>query len=971
MSLKSSLRSGVAAVCIASIAAPAGYAAPAAAARPVLDVRVAQATDFSRLEFHWAAPATVTSRREGDRLVLRFSRDANPDIAQLKIAPPPRIKAVEARHADGRLELWLTLSPDADFKLGSADGAAFLNVFDKAAPPPPPPSPPPPPPAPPPPRPNPVPGNGVVALQPQIVGGQLKLRFDWKNPLGAAVFRRGEAIWLVFDASAKLDISRAPKGVGQYTAIQALRGANYSAIRIVTPRTTPVSVVGEGASWTLMLGPGPMGPRGGAITVSRDEESASAALSATMAGGTMPVWVDDPAVGDRIGVVPAMAPAKALGSRREYVDLALLPTIQGLAVEPYASDVAIQVEGDLVRIGRPSGLALSPSSVTGVRMAARDGAPQAAAMPGLIGDGWAHTASGGFIARYDALMNAAAAEAAKGGTNGQGVPTEARMALARFLVGNELSFEAIGVLDAAARSQETLKGQAEWRGLRGIANVMAGRLKEAEADFASPVLADDPASANWRGYIADQLGQYADARQKFDSGVQAAAQFPTIWRARFARANAEAALALGDFPTANAHIADALNERVPALEELKSRLIQAKLMQAMGDKARAQGVFEAISRAGSQQVAAPALLYATQIKLDSGQINATQATATFDAIRYRWRGDATELETIRLLGQLYLQQGRYREALEALRSAGQRLPDLPQSVQLTTDLSAAFRSLFLDGMADGLQPIQALGLFEDFKDLTPIGADGDLMVRKMVRRLIDVDLLDRAAELLQYQVDNRLDGVPKAQVSTDLATVYLMNRQPEKALDAINASRTTLLPPALNAERRIVTARALMSLGRLDAAEEIIENDNTPDALMAKAEIAWKGRTWPAAGQLFEKSLGERWKTADPLTLDEEGRLLRAGVAYSLAGDDASLARLRGQYAGFFDKARNPEALKVAFTDVQTGTYNAYDFSRAVADDETFTGWVVRMKQRFRDRPAPVGPSPSKQAQAASGGTKG
>src|SRR5436190_869833 len=105
------------------------------------------------------------------------------------------------------------------------------------------------------------------------------------------------------------------------------------------------------------------------------------------------------------------------------------------------------------------------------------------------------------------------------------------------------------------------------------------------------------------------------------------------------------------------------------------------------------------------------------------------------SLRYRWRGDATELETIRALGQLYLAQGRYREALEALRSAGKRLPDLPEALQLQADLSAAFRTLFLDGSADGLEPIQALALFYDFKELTPLGADGDLMVRKLVRRL--------------------------------------------------------------------------------------------------------------------------------------------------------------------------------------------------------------------------------------------
>ena len=139
-----------------------------------------------------------------------------------------------------------------------------------------------------------------------------------------------------------------------------------------------------------------------------------------------------------------------------------------------------------------------------------------------------------------------------------------------------------------------------------------------------------------------------------------------------------------------------------------------------------------------------------------------QAADVYDGLRYRWRGDATELETIRALGQIYLGLGRYREALEALRSAGQRLPDLPQALQLQDDLSGAFKSLFLDGQADGLQPVQALALFYDFKELTPIGADGDLMVRKLARRLVDVDLLSQAADLLKYQADNRLNGVPRS-----------------------------------------------------------------------------------------------------------------------------------------------------------------------------------------------------------------
>jgi tetratricopeptide (TPR) repeat protein len=964
MNLRRALRSGVAAACIAGVAAPVGYAAPAVSSRSALEVRVAQARDFSRLEFHWTGGARVTERRDGQTLTLRFSRDAEPDIALIRATPPRWLKAIETRHVGGALEVVLTLAEGADAKTGQADGGTYVNIWerraDKA------------PEAPlpaevatttAPPRPNPTPVNGLVPVKIDQTAVQTQLRFEWAAPLGAAVFRRGEALWIVFDAPGRLDVGKLAPNNNRYRRLQALNGKNYAAMRMVVARDIPVSVIGEGANWTVTLGGGAPLARdqgGGTIAVSRDAESSEAALTATMAGAGVPVWIDDPAVGDRIGVVPALAPAKGLTSRRAYVDLALLKTVHGLAIETYAPGLSMAVNGDLVTVGRASGLTLSPAWLSNSREAASAlGAPARASMPSLIGADWGKTAEGGFMPRYDTLMAAAAAEVAKGDT----APTEARMALARFLIGSDLSYEAIGVLNAAARSRETLMGDSEFRGMRGIARVMAGRLKEADSDLSVGMLGDDPSSSAWRGYISSKQGQWSDARAKFAQAAQAMPLFPPVWRARFERADAEAAIALGDYGSAASCIDRASIEGLPPAEELANRLVEAKLLQAKGDKDKALAIYEVIAKAPLEQYASPALLNATQIKLEQGKITPADAVKVFDGLRYRWRGDATELETVRLLGKLYLSQGRYREALEALRSAGTRLPDLPVAVDLQNDLSAAFRALFLDGRADGLEPIQALGLFKDFKDLTPIGADGDLMVRKMVRRLVDVDLLDQAADLLKYQVDNRLDGVPKAQVATDLALIYLMNRQPEQALAAINGSRTTLLPGALNAERRIITARALMGVGRLDAALEVIEGDNSPEGLEVRAEIAWKGKSWPLAGELYEKTLGDRWKGPLPLRADEEGRLLRAGVAYSLAGDEASLKRMREHFESRFSDGRNPEALKVAFASMDGGRLTTADFGRSVAETEAFNGWVARMKSKFRDAPAPVG-APTRQAAA-------
>jgi tetratricopeptide (TPR) repeat protein len=226
---------------------------------------------------------------------------------------------------------------------------------------------------------------------------------------------------------------------------------------------------------------------------------------------------------------------------------------------------------------------------------------------------------------------------------------------------------------------------------------------------------------------------------------------------------------------------------------------------------------------------------------------------------------------------------------------------------------------------------------------------------------------------LKYQAENRLDGVPRAQVATDLAVIYLMDRKPEQALVAINNSRTTVLPAALSAERRVVEARAWSALGRYDSALEILDKDMSKDAQDLRAEITWKQKNWAAAGPLFEKALGERFKHPEPLTSDEEGKLLRTGVAYSLAGDLGSLARVQGRYQGFYDKAHNPEALRIALSGEPTGRLGVADFGRVTADNETFAGWVARMKVRFKTAPPPVGTAKpqAKQAEAATGSAKG
>ena len=918
------LLSTAAVACAGSLAA--GTIALAAGG---VEVRVGENAEVSRVEIHGAEAAV---RREGDVVIVRLPRTAQPDLARLRVDPPRGVARVETRGSPKGLELLLTLEKGADATFGRADGGTYVHIFGgreaKAA------------------RPDPAPEGGVLKIEAAVTGGQAALRFPWRTPLGSAVFRRGDAVWIVFDAKAKLDVSALPKTLGPAGGVRWAAGADFTAVRVQAPDGVSVDAAAEGAVWTVTFG-APVRKPEVEIKPVRDDRSGPTALTAALAGATKVVWLTDPMVGDRFAAVTALAPRKASVRRRGFVEGALPTTVHGLAVEAIAGDLAVTIEGEKVRIARPGGLNLSgPGYAAGT---VPDEMPKPAAAPALVDfDNWPKTGEGGFAARYAQLQDLAARE----GAEGAAAPVVARMALARFLVGSELSYEAVGVLNLLARTNETVLSDPEFRGLRGAARAMVGRHKEAQADFAAPPLMGDRSAALWRGYVEAKQGAWAEARKAFAEGASVIDSFSPKWRARFAVEHARAAVETGDLPAARALLAYAFEQDVAPLEQLAARLVQARVFELDGDAGRALAVYEAVGRASLDAVAAPALLRATKIKLDQGLVAPAEGVRELDGLRYRWRGDSTELEIIRTLGDIYLGQGRYREALDALRSAGGRLPDLPAAMQLQADLSAAFRALFLEGQADGLEPIQALALFFDFRELTPVGAEGDEMVRRLSRRLVDVDLLDQAAELLQYQVDNRLDGVAKAQVAADLALVRLMDRDPEAALRAIWGTRSTVLPSALAAERRVLEARALSDLGRHDHALEVLGKDASPEATEARAEVLWRKKDWAAAAPLLERRLGERWKDSAPLSPEQETRLIRAGIAYTLAGDDAGLKRLAQRWQGFVAGARQPDAVRVALFGFDAEKVGPGEFTRVAAQADSFTGWVAAMKQKFRDRPA-------------------
>lgn len=941
----------------AEIEARRRAAEAAARAKPValpLVVRAAETEDYSRITFEWAEPVDHVLAPAPDGVEIRFAKDAVPDIALLRVDPPKGLVTAEADRSSGKLSVRLALDQGVETRswvdgsnvivdliqppppvaeaIAAAEDAATEEAAEVAAV------------APDPPevkaRANPVPEGGVVEAKVTPQGGDLHVAFDWAAPVGAAAFRRGDTLWIVFDAAADIDISelRAAAGERHIRDVGVVTGADFSAVRVTAAPATQIAAASAGARWTFFLGlaaPPPSEP----IALSGQADGAGPPrLKAELHRPAGVRSVPDPAAGDALIVATAYGPPQGLPARRVFLEATALASAQGLALEAVADDLMARVTEDGVIVERPGGLALSTRRAAGP--SAREIA-RLTATPGFIDfDAWSGPPEK-FVETHDALMRRAAMSDA---------PIDDRVALARFLLGHELGSEALAILDIAIEEEPALLNDARIRALHGAANVLLARYEPAMHDFSAPPLARDSAAALWRGYLAAQSEDWREARRQFEEGGDALALFRSDWRGRFRAAYATAALALNDVGAAKRALEEALAEDLPHDVSLEVRLVEARYHDAIGEPDKALAILRELATSDFEPVETPALYEAARIEQRLGRLTPAEAVERLEELRLRWRGDATELEIARGLGQMYVASGDYRRGLTIMRAAALRFPEDPVARRIGRDMGEVFRRLYLEGEAERLDPVQALALWYEFNDLTPIGADGDRMIRRLADRLVEFDLLPQAAELLKHQVENRLRGVARAQVAAELAAIYLMDRRPEDALHIIQATRVTGLPGQSVAERRLLEARALAEVGRREHALELLATERAPAAERLKADIAWRMKDWTRAGRMLESSLGEAWKAPGPLSEDAERNVLRAAIAMNLAHDEEGLARLVDRYDAKMRAGAEGASWRIVAHDPDIDGVRLADMARRIAEVETLDAFIAG----FRDRNAKV-----------------
>jgi tetratricopeptide (TPR) repeat protein len=278
------------------------------------------------------------------------------------------------------------------------------------------------------------------------------------------------------------------------------------------------------------------------------------------------------------------------------------------------------------------------------------------------------------------------------------------------------------------------------------------------------------------------------------------------------------------------------------------------------------------------------------------RLDVVRGAQTLAAEALLWRGDALGANMQGMLADLYFRTGEYRQGFESVMAAVASDPASRDVQALSDHAQRMFNDLFLNGLADSIAPVEALGIYYDFRQLTPPGARGDEMIRNLARRLVRVDLLPQAAELLQYQLDNRLRGVARTEVASDLAVIYLAEHKPAEAMRVLNDTRLPDLSGTLARQRRILEARALLDGGRDQLALDLVRELTGQDVELMRIDAHWQAKRYAQAGQAIEQLYGAT-SSGVPLTKAARMGILQAGVGYALSNDAAGLARLRSKYS--------------------------------------------------------------------------
>ncbi len=787
--------------------------------------------------------------------------------------------------------------------------------------------------------------SNTVTVQATNLEESVKLSFVMPEEAAIAVFERGGSLWTVFDKPFKINPAGLRAGGNEVSRRIRRMEQRFDPDALILRMTIRANqnfvVEREDTTWHISLKDTPAKPRFPLRPTRRDDQAQGQQIFIQASDIGRKVEFEDPDIGDILVVLPMMRQSTGIAQKYSYAAAEILESSQGIAISPLSDNVAIDRFRDGVAIRSTGNSLLSASRLsrsTGIGNDAQLGFARLIDFESWrIGQSWEYRKNKSRLLYELSLTDTESAN-------------DVRWKLARYFLAHGRAAEALGILKMMLKQDELLEKNGEFRAVRGVANFKQGRLEQAAADLASQELAAEQDAELWRAMVAESRGKHKDALEFYRRGKDVMGTYDEFDRAELQLAVVRSAIETSDLELAQEEL-DLMNGLTLTEAQLSESVYQsARIAQILGQNDIAQTQFDDLTESSERWIAARARYSRTKFGLKNGDIDAPTAIDQLERLRYAWRGDRFESLLLNDLAELYFENKEYEIGLETLRQGISYYPELARDMKMSLKMGEVFRSLFLDGMAQEMTPIAAISLYYKFRELTPLGSEGDLMIRRLADRLVSVDLLDRAADLLDYQVKSRTEGAARAQIAANLAKIHILNRKPDAALEIIRATREPRLPQDILASRRNVEARALIEMDRYEEAEVLIEDDRSADAEVLRADIFWGGKNWTDLVPTIRRLMGDGWRRNEALTELQRLNLIRLSISMTFTEDRAGLIELRRRYGGQMRQGDFANAFELLTNDQELSGRELGAIATQIASVEKLQSFMRDYRSDFSGR---------------------
>lgn len=347
----------------------------AAELEPRVNVRVGQNATFLRVQFDWTVPTDAQFIKKGNIGAASFEWPVEMDIGALLAGMPEELVSVQAgSSADGAVATFIfaegveprfyEVTPsqyvlDIDIAgqglpaLTPTDLAAATEPAEQAAA-------------------LEAEAPRIAALQPaaaeaitpfvNVLGSTVRLVFPFEQDTPAAVFRRGDTVWMIFDTVSGIRPPPSSSDLGAVaTDFAVITSGDTQVVRIDLAQERLATLGSEGMAWVLSLGDMMLSPTEPMnLTRRRDVEGSFEMVADVTRPGRIHDF-RDPLVGDLLKVVTAFPPARGLTRTLDYVDFTALRSVHGLVIKPKSSGLDVALDSPLAVISSSGGLTVSAS----------------------------------------------------------------------------------------------------------------------------------------------------------------------------------------------------------------------------------------------------------------------------------------------------------------------------------------------------------------------------------------------------------------------------------------------------------------------------------------------------------------------------------------------------------------------------------------------------------------------------------